>query len=292
MTPAQSRGRHVLIVTGMSGAGRSTAANSLEDHGWYVVDNLPPQMLRPLIDLTDDPSHGMSRVACVVDARGGQFFDSARDAILDLADSADVTVIFLDAADDVLVRRFEQVRRPHPLQGEGTISDGIARERELMRPIRERADIVVDTTDLTVHQLGNTISERVAGQRMPGVSLTLMSFGFKYGLPTDVDMVWDMRFLPNPYWSPELRELTGLDDDVSQYVLRQERAQRFLTAQTEALREVIDGYLLENKRFATLAVGCTGGKHRSVATVEYLEQALSDWPDVRLSVKHRDVGRE
>ena len=292
MTPAQSRGRHVLIVTGMSGAGRSTAANSLEDHGWYVVDNLPPQMLRPLIDLTDDPSHGMSRVACVVDARGGQFFDSARDAILDLADSADVTVIFLDAADDVLVRRFEQVRRPHPLQGEGTISDGIARERELMRPIRERADIVVDTTDLTVHQLGNTICERVAGQRMPGVSLTLMSFGFKYGLPTDVDMVWDMRFLPNPYWSPELRELTGLDDDVSQYVLHQERAQRFLTAQTEALREVIDGYLLENKRFATLAVGCTGGKHRSVATVEYLEQALSDWPDVRLSVKHRDVGRE
>ena len=292
MTPAQSRGRHVLIVTGMSGAGRSTAANSLEDHGWYVVDNLPPQMLRPLIDLTDDPSHGMSRVACVVDARGGQFFDSARDAILDLADSADVTVIFLDAADDVLVRRFEQVRRPHPLQGEGTISDGIARERELMRPIRERADIVVDTTDLTVHQLGNTISERVAGQRMPGVSLTLMSFGFKYGLPTDVDMVWDMRFLPNPYWSPELRELTGLDDDVSQYVLHQERAQRFLTAQTEALREVIDGYLLENKRFATLAVGCTGGKHRSVATVEYLEQALSEWPDVRLSVKHRDVGRE
>lgn len=292
MTPAQSRGRHVLIVTGMSGAGRSTAANSLEDHGWYVVDNLPPQMLRPLIDLTDDPSHGMSRVACVVDARGGQFFDSARDAILDLADSADVTVIFLDAADDVLVRRFEQVRRPHPLQGEGTISDGIARERELMRPIRERADIVVDTTDLTVHQLGNTISERVAGQRMPGVSLTLMSFGFKYGLPTDVDMVWDMRFLPNPYWSPELRELTGLDDDVSQYVLHHERAQRFLTAQTEALREVIDGYLLENKRFATLAVGCTGGKHRSVATVEYLEQALSDWADVRLSVKHRDVGRE
>jgi UPF0042 nucleotide-binding protein len=292
MTPAQSRGHHVLIVTGMSGAGRSTAANSLEDHGWYVVDNLPPQMLRPLIDLTDDPSHGMSRVACVVDARGGQFFDSARDAILDLADSADVTVIFLDAADDVLVRRFEQVRRPHPLQGEGTISDGIARERELMRPIRERADIVVDTTDLTVHQLGNTISERVAGQRMPGVSLTLMSFGFKYGLPTDVDMVWDMRFLPNPYWSPELRELTGLDDDISQYVLHQERAQRYLTAQIAALREVIDGYLLENKRFATLAVGCTGGKHRSVATVEYLEKALADWSDVRLSAKHRDVGRE
>ena len=292
MTPDKQPGRHVLIVTGMSGAGRSTAANALEDHGWYVVDNLPPQMLRPLIELTDDPAHDMNRVACVVDARGGQFFDSARDAILDLADSADVTVVFLDATDDVLVRRFEQVRRPHPLQGEGTISDGIAHERELMRPIRERADIVVDTTDLTVHQLGNTISERVAGQRMPGVSLTLMSFGFKYGLPTDVDMVWDMRFLPNPYWSPELRQLTGLEPAVSEYVLGQERACRFLTAQLAALREVIDGYLIENKRFANVAVGCTGGKHRSVATVEYLEKTISSWSDVRLSVKHRDVGRE
>ena len=292
MTPDKQPGRHVLIVTGMSGAGRSTAANALEDHGWYVVDNLPPQMLRPLIELTDDPAHDMNRVACVVDARGGQFFDSARDAILDLADSADVTVVFLDATDDVLVRRFEQVRRPHPLQGEGTISDGIAHERELMRPIRERADIVVDTTDLTVHQLGNTISERVAGQRMPGVSLTLMSFGFKYGLPTDVDLVWDMRFLPNPYWSPELRQLTGLEPAVSEYVLGQERASRFLTAQLAAFREVIDGYLIENKRFATVAVGCTGGKHRSVATVEYLEKTISSWSDVRLSVKHRDVGRE
>lgn len=292
MNPAEHPGRHVLIVTGMSGAGRSTAANSLEDHGWYVVDNLPPQMLRPLIELTADPAHGMSRVACVVDARGGQFFDSARDAILDLADSADVTVVFLDATDDVLVRRFEQVRRPHPLQAEGTISDGIARERELMRPIRERADIVLDTTDLTVHQLGNTVSERVAGEGMPGVSLTVMSFGFKYGLPTDVDMVWDMRFLPNPYWSPELRNLTGLDGPVSHYVLGQERASRYLDAQLISLREVIDGYLTENKRFATLAVGCTGGKHRSVATVEYLEGALSSWDGLRLSAKHRDVGRE
>jgi UPF0042 nucleotide-binding protein len=292
MNTAEQPGRHVLIVTGMSGAGRSTAANALEDHGWYVVDNLPPQMLRPLIELTADPAHGMAQVACVVDARGGQFFDSARDAILDLADSADVTVVFLDATDDVLVRRFEQVRRPHPLQADGTISDGITRERELMRPIRERADIVLDTTDLTVHQLGNTVSERVAGQGLPGVSLTLMSFGFKYGLPTDVDMVWDMRFLPNPYWSPELKDLTGLDSAVSDYVLGQGRATRYLDAQLVALREVMDGYLSENKRFATLAVGCTGGKHRSVATVEYLEGALAGWSGVRLSVKHRDVGRE
>ena len=292
MTTPQSDERHVLIVTGMSGAGRSTAANALEDHGWYVVDNLPPQMLAPLIQLTEDPGLNMSRVACVVDARGGQFFETAREAILDLAESADVTVVFLDATDDVLVRRFEQVRRPHPLQGDGTIVDGLAKERELMRPIRERADIVIDTTDLTVHQLANTVSERVAGQKLPGVSLTLMSFGYKYGLPTDVDMVWDMRFLPNPYWVPELKEKNGTERDVQDYVLGQPLADAYLHSQLNSLKTVIEGYLVENKRFTTLAVGCTGGKHRSVATVEYLNRALADWPGLRLSVKHRDVGRE
>lgn len=292
MTLASANERNVVIVTGMSGAGRSTAANALEDHGWYVVDNLPPQMLRPLIDLTHEPAHDMSKVACVVDARGGQFFDSAREAILDLAESAEVTVVFLDATDDVLVRRFEQVRRPHPLQGDGTILDGLTKERALMMPIRERADMVIDTTDLTVHQLANTVSERVAGQTLPGVSLTLMSFGYKYGLPTDVDMVWDMRFLPNPYWIPALKEKTGTDEDVQDYVLGQPLADAYLGAQLKALRQVIDGYLVENKRFATLAVGCTGGKHRSVATVEKLQKELASWPELRLSVKHRDVGRE
>jgi UPF0042 nucleotide-binding protein len=281
----------VMIVTGMSGAGRSTAANVLEDHGWYVVDNLPPQMLKPLIELASHPEQGLSKVACVVDARGGQFFDTARDAILELARANNVTVVFLDATDDVLVRRFEQVRRPHPLQGTGTILDGLEQERTLMQAIRERADIVIDTSDLTIHQLANTVSEKVAGEQLPGVSLSLMSFGFKYGLPTDVDMVWDMRFLPNPYWSPELRELSGLDQAVSEAVLGEKLAIDYLEAQLTALRSVFDGYANENKRFATLAVGCTGGRHRSVATVEWLNQRLSDWPDIRLSVKHRDVGR-
>lgn len=281
----------VLIVTGMSGAGRSTAAHVLEDHGWYVVDNLPPQMLKPLIDLAGEPEQGFSKIACVVDARGGQFFDTAREVILELAESAEVTVVYLDATDDVLVRRFEQVRRPHPLQGAGTILDGISQERTLMQKIRERADIVIDTSDLTIHQLANTVSERVAGQQLPGVSLTLMSFGFKYGLPTDVDMVWDMRFLPNPYWSPELRELSGQDAAVSEAVLGQDLAGAYLDAQLAALKLVFEGYLNENKRFATLAVGCTGGRHRSVATVEYLREQLSTWSDVRLSVKHRDIQR-
>lgn len=282
----------VLILTGMSGAGRSTAANALEDQGWYVVDNLPPQMLQPLIELANSPEHGLTRVACVVDVRGGQFFDYARQALLELGDQVGVTVVFLDSSDDVLVRRFEQVRRPHPLQGDGTILDGIAQERELMRPIRERADVVIDSTDLTVHQLTNSVSERFTGHGAPGVALTLMSFGYKYGLPTDADMVWDMRFLPNPYWSPELKDRTGLDKDVQAYVLDSAPARDFLSAQLDALSHVVAGYLRENKRFATLAIGCTGGRHRSVSTTEHVGEILQQWPDVRISVKHRDVGRE
>lgn len=291
MAHPETAERHVLIVTGMSGAGRSTAAHALEDQGWYVVDNLPPQMLRPLIDLSSRPG-GMSKLACVVDARGGQLFEEVQHQVLDLASADNVTVLFLDATDDVLVRRFEQVRRPHPLQGDGTLLDGIARERAILEPIREESDVVLDTSELTVHQLTKSVSERFAGSQAPGVHLTLMSFGFKYGLPTDVDMVWDMRFLPNPYWRHDLKELTGLEKQVREYVLTSPLAGRFLSAQLESLGLVVEGYLEENKRFATVAVGCTGGKHRSVATVEHVAEVLQQWPDVRLSVKHRDIGRE
>ncbi|CAI8338996.1 MAG: Nucleotide-binding protein [Cellulomonadaceae bacterium TMED98] len=282
----------VVILTGMSGAGRSTAANALEDHGWYVVDNLPPQMLEPLIDLADQDAENLARLACVVDARGGQFFDRARDAIIALSARSNVTVVFLDASDDVLVRRFEQVRRPHPLQGDGTLLDGLSREREVMQQVREASDVLVDTTDLTVHQLTNSVSERFTGEKAPGVALTVMSFGFKYGIPADADMVWDMRFLPNPYWSPALRPLTGMEEPVAEYVMQQTGATDFLDAQLDALRVVLDGYLRENKRFATLALGCTGGRHRSVATVQYVSQVLGTWEGVRATPKHRDLGRE
>lgn len=231
----------VLILTGMSGAGRSTAANALEDQGWYVVDNLPPQMLEPLIDLASQDAEHLSRIACVVDARGGPFFDLARDAIVALGARENVTVVFFDASDDVLVRRFEQVRRPHPLQGTGTLLDGIAREREVMEQVRERSDVLVDSTDLTVHQLTNSVSERFTGEKAPGVALTIMSFGFKYGIPSDADMVWDMRFLPNPYWSPALKELTGTDEEVARYVLGQPGASSYLAAQLEALKVVLEG---------------------------------------------------
>ena len=282
----------VVILTGMSGAGRSTAANALEDHGWYVVDNLPPQMLEPLIDLADQDAENLARLACVVDARGGQFFDRARDAIIALSARSNVTVVFFDASDDVLVRRFEQVRRPHPLQGDGTLLDGLSREREVMQQVREASDVLVDTTDLTVHQLTNSVRERFTGEKAPGVALTVMSFGFKYGIPADADMVWDMRFLPNPYWSPALRPLTGMEEPVAEYVMQQTGATDFLDAQLDALRVVLDGYLRENKRFATLALGCTGGRHRSVATVQYVSQVLGTWEGVRATPKHRDLGRE
>jgi len=292
MASLDPRGDTVLIVTGLSGAGRSTAANSLEDHGWYVVDNLPPQMLKPLIELARDPSTDMPRVAAVMDARGGALFNAARDVIVELAKDANVQVLFLDATDDQLVRRFEQVRRPHPLQREGSLLDGIVQERTLMQEIRERSDLVIDTTDMNVHQLSMAVS-RVYGE--PGETrsrLTVMSFGFKYGLPSDVDMVADMRFLPNPYWDESLRELSGRDDAVNEYVLSNPLASKFLVHFEKSLDVVLGGYLTENKTFATLAIGCTGGKHRSVAIAEEIAKRLGSRSDIQVTLKHRDLGRE
>jgi len=282
----------VLIVTGMSGAGRSTATNALEDLGWYVVDNLPPQMLQPLVDVAQVAENDMKRLACVVDVRGGKLFEHAREAIIDLAERAHVQIMYLDATDDVLVRRFEQVRRPHPLQGQGTLLEGITSERKLMQEIRERSDIVIDTSEMNLHQLSTVIAERFHGGKEPGVSLTLLSFGFKYGLPTDVDMVWDMRFVANPYWQPELKSLTGTDSAVSDYVLTQEGVAQYLDTQVDALRIVLAGYRKENKRYATLAIGCTGGKHRSVATAIDVANRLKQIPGVTVSIRHRDAGRE
>jgi RNase adapter protein RapZ len=211
---------------------------------------------------------------------------------MQLGTRAHVRIMFLDATDDVLVRRFEQVRRPHPLQGNGTLLEGITAERRLMQEIRERSDIVIDTSELNLHQLATVVTERFHGGSEPGVSLTVLSFGYKYGLPTDVDMVWDMRFVANPYWEPELKSLTGTDPAVSAYVLGQEGVSDFLDSQLRALSVVLDGYRKENKRFATVAIGCTGGKHRSVATAIEVAERLNAIPGVRVSVRHRDAGRE
>ena len=285
-------GQEVLIVTGMSGAGRSTVGNALEDLGWYVVDNLPPQMLRPLIELASRAGSTLPRIAAVVDVRGRNFFADLQDMVQSLRDGTKLRVLFLEATDAALVRRFEAVRRPHPLQGRGTILDGITAERARLREIRESADMIVDTSDLNIHQLATNITDTFAAEDRAGVQVTVMSFGFKYGLPTDADLVADARFLPNPFWIPELRPLTGQDDEVREFVLNQPGAREFVDAYVAALTPVLAGYQRENKRHATIAVGCTGGKHRSVAMAEELVARLEGLPGVAVSAKHRDLGRE
>ncbi|WOQ68495.1 RNase adapter RapZ [Microbacterium limosum] len=292
MTEADGDAGEVLIVTGMSGAGRSTVANALEDLDWYVVDNLPPQMLRPLLDLSGMVGGALPRVAAVVDVRGRELFERLPEVMERLREGRRVRVVFLDAAHDVLVRRFEAVRRPHPLQGEGTILDGIAVERRRMAPMRESADLIVDTSTFNIHQLATTVGELFSEAGSAKHTLTIQSFGFKYGLPPDADLVADMRFLPNPFWNSDLRALTGQDESVRDFVLAQEGAAQFLDSYADALAPVIAGYQRENKRHSTVAVGCTGGKHRSVAMAIELAQRLRSLPGVAVRVKHRDLGRE
>jgi len=289
---ASAAAQRVLIVTGMSGAGRSTAANALEDLGWYVVDNLPPQMLPPLVELSREPDAAMGQLAAVIDVRGGALFTRATEVIVDLAKDPSIQVLFLDTTDDTLVRRFEQVRRPHPLQEDGTLLDGIGRERALMHAIREQSNLVIDTSEMNIHQLTTAVKAAYGEEGDAKTKLTVMSFGFKYGLPSDVDMVADMRFLPNPYWEEGLRDSTGQDDSVVAYVTAQPEAQQFLERYLAVLDTVLPGYAKENKTYATLAIGCTGGKHRSVAMAEEIRQRLGSRHDIQVSVKHRDLGRE
>lgn len=281
----------VLVVTGMSGAGRSSAARSLEDLGWFVIDNLPPQILPETLDLLAQGSE-VQRVAVVVDVRGGQLFQPLEAAVTELARHGfDIKILYLDCSDDVLVRRFESSRRPHPLQGRGRLADGITREREMLGSIRADADLVLDTTGLNVHDLRRAIQNAFADGEPARLKATVMSFGFKYGLPVDADYVADVRFLPNPFWVPELRELRGTDAPVNDYVVEQPGAAEFLDAYARVIDLATAGYLREGKRFVTVAIGCTGGKHRSVAMVENFATRLLR-VGIEVSVVHRDLGRE
>ncbi len=288
----QQRRPELLIITGMSGAGRSTTGKALEDLGWYVVDNLPPQMLEPLAELAARAGLTIPRLAVVVDVRGRSFFAELTGALAAL-DTRHVSprVLFLDATDDVLVRRFESVRRPHPLQGDDRIVDGIARERALTGELRARADVVVDSSSFNVHQLGSLVASLFEADRAEDLRVTVMSFGFKYGTPADAEHVADVRFIPNPHWEPDLRPLTGQDGPVSDFVLAAEGAKPFLDRYESALGPVFEGYRRENKRYATIAIGCTGGKHRSVAMAEELGTRLRR-DGVPVRVLHRDLGRE
>ena len=290
---AIDRKHELLIVTGMSGAGRSTVGNALEDLGWYVVDNLPPQMLGPIADLFTLAKTPLPRLAVVIDVRGGEFFGELNEHLASLRSrSINLRLLFLEATDSALVKRFESVRRPHPLQGNGTILDGIAEERVRLLSLRESADVIIDTSELNVHQLSNKIADGFSLEQGRKLQITVMSFGFKYGLPTDADLVADMRFLPNPFWQEALRPFTGEDQQVSDFVLSQEGAQEFVTNYLNALKPVLRGYLNENKRYATIAIGCTGGKHRSVAVSKLIAAELGKLDDVAISIKHRDLGKE
>jgi UPF0042 nucleotide-binding protein len=283
----------IVIITGMSGAGRSTAAKSLEDLEWFVVDNLPPGLLATMADLAGRVQGAVPRIAAVVDVRSRAFTTDLHSSIAELqARGVHPRVVFLEAGDDALVRRFESVRRPHPLQGEGRLVDGIAREREVLLEVRGEADLVIDTSDLNVHELRAKMVGffgDVSGE--PMLRATIVSFGYKYGIPVDADLVVDCRFLPNPHWVAELRPLTGRDAAVRDYVIAQRGAKEFLDAYTEVLRLLAEGYEREGKHYVTLAIGCTGGKHRSVTMAEEFANRLrGEGLDVR--VAHRDLGRE
>jgi UPF0042 nucleotide-binding protein len=285
-------GLEVVVVTGLSGAGRSTAAKCLEDLGYYVVDNLPPSLIAAMVDLGSHTSGEVTRVAVVVDVRSRAFSADLRSVIGELDERGyRPRVLFLEAADEVLVRRFESVRRAHPLQAGGRLVDGIAAERELLRDLKAVADLVVDTSHQSVHDLRRQLEREFSGDAAPALRATVLSFGFKYGLPLDADLVADVRFLPNPHWIPELRPHTGQDPDVRDYVLSQEGAGQFLDVYAELLRLVGAGYQREGKRYLTLAIGCTGGKHRSVAMAEEIAKRLVG-DGVQTTVAHRDLGRE
>ncbi len=285
--------KELLVLTGMSGAGRSTVAHALEDLGWYVVDNLPPALLPQLADQAQDTQ---ASLAVVVDVRGGKFFDelsSALDTLKKL--SVPYRLLFLDATDQALVQRFESTRRPHPLQGQDRIVDGIARERAKLEEIRASADVVIDTSNLNVHQLEKRTSEIFAAGMLSSLRINVLSFGYKYGIPVDSDLVLDCRFIPNPHWIPELRPLNGLDAPVSEKVLSSEGVADFVASYVSVIRKMIPGYFREGKKYVTIAIGCTGGKHRSVAIAEEIaKQLITVSPDLEISAHatHRDVGRE
>jgi UPF0042 nucleotide-binding protein len=281
----------LIVVTGMTGAGRSTAAKELEDLGYFVVDNLPPTLVADVVRMVEETHGAEQSIAVVVDVRSGSFFESLREVLAKGFTGRRTTLLFLEAEDDVLVRRQEAARRPHPLQAGGRLLDGLARERKVLADLRGDAELVIDTSNLNVHQLTSQIARSFGSTERLALKVTLVSFGFKYGIPVDADYVADMRFLPNPHWVPELRPRTGRDEGVADYVKSQVGAEAFLERFVPLLVDVGKGYLREGKRFMTVAIGCTGGKHRSVAMSEEIAARLLGYGlDARAT--HRDLGRE
>ncbi|MGA0866015.1 MAG: RNase adapter RapZ [Candidatus Nanopelagicaceae bacterium] len=289
-------GRELLVISGMSGAGKSSVANALEDGGWYVVDNLPPAMIASLLTMTEQT---VKTIAVVIDVRGREHFDDLHRSLTELASHGIKSrILFVDASDDSLVRRFEATKRPHPLQAQDRVLDGIHREREKLQELRSQADIIVDTSEMNIHQLERRIDQLFDHEGRVDLQVNVISFGYKYGLPVDADLVLDCRFIANPHWDPELRPLTGLDDAVSSRVLESEGVGEFLSYTQQLIASMAPGFVREGKKFITLAVGCTGGRHRSVAICEELSRRIAtgtvEGSDLLLRVQasHRDVHRE
>ncbi len=278
----------VVIVTGMSGAGRSTAAHVLEDHHWYVVDNLPASMLFPLVD---ELRSERQKVAVVIDVRSKEFSTELATGVAALkANGDDVRILFLDSHDEVLVRRYEATRRPHPLQGDDRIVDGISRERDLLRNLRSDAEIVIDSSSLNVHQLALKIDQTFSNESESALHLSLLSFGYKYGIPYDADFILDCRFIPNPHWIPALQPLSGKEKPVSDAVLSHSATEEFIAGFISLFQSASTGFLREGKRYITVAFGCTGGRHRSVAVAQEVAQRCKE-AGVDVHLQHRDVDR-
>ena len=294
LAEAEDREPEVVILTGMSGAGRTEVAKVLEDLDFFVIDNLPPPMLPKVVELAFGPGSSVERLALVADVRGREFFAALIDGIRHLRSSAaKVRVVFLEADDDTLVRRYEANRRRHPAAGEGAgVLEGIRRERAVISELRGMADLILDTSELNVHELRDVVIDSLGDPDAATMRVKLLSFGFKYGTPRDADLVMDVRFLPNPHWIDELRPFNGRDEPVREYVLGRPATQPFLEAFRRLLDVVVPGYVDEGKRYLTIAIGCTGGKHRSVAIAEEIAAYIAERADLPVHVEHRDLGEE
>jgi RNase adapter protein RapZ len=283
-----------VVVTGMSGAGRSTAAAALEDVGWFVIDNLPAGLIMKMVEMVDRPGSGIERVALVI-GRGGsntgpEYFDDLPDVLDELRSTRKrVRVIFLDAPDEVLVRRYEGTRRRHPLAARG-VEESITDERKLLEPVRERADLMIDTGELNSNQLRSRILEAFGDDEEQHMQTSVISFGYKHGIPLDVDLVFDCRFLPNPFWVEELRPFSGLDEPVREFVLNQPESVSFLEKVDDLLTSILPAFVREGKSYLTIAMGCTGGRHRSVALAEALGARLASHGQAA-AVFHRDIDK-
>lgn len=293
MASTKKRTIRFTVITGLSGAGRSEAAKVFEDLGYFVIDNLPPALIMKMAELVSVPGTKVKNVALVVDPRGGEFFPELEKALGELNErDIGYSIVFLEASDQALVRRFEATRRRHPLTESDRVIDGIFQERQVMRRLREKADVIIDTTDLNVHELRDKINSLFAApERMPGIAVNVISFGYKHGIPLDADMVFDCRFLPNPHWVEDLRPLNGTNRRVRGYVLNAEASGSFLGKVRELLDVSLPGFVKEGRHYLTIAVGCTGGKHRSVVISDEIARYLQEkgFPS---TVVHRDIEKE